>query len=250
MGTANPKEWSWDQLFERRARSTIATAGSRGTTRSCRRATSSSATSRIPTKRIVALAGHRRAPPDARRRADHARAVAAGRERADLGRARRRRRLAGQRADPVPQPGHAVRADARRGRLPALVADGARSRASRLHRRGPTDAVGHADPGDLPPLVHLRGLRRGLQAAADGHRRSSSSRWTDGVFKRVCRGRAAEARRAIPAAHRRDQPRQHPEDLRRAHHAARDGQARPDRRRCRRAARRSACRRTSTSSAR
>ncbi len=51
----------------------------------------------------------------------------------------------------------------------------------------------------------------------------------------------AEPDRAVPAPDRRDQPRQHPEDLRRAHHAPGARQAGPVRRRCRRAARPSRC---------
>ena len=74
-----------------------------------------------------------------------------------------------ERAAQVPQPGNAVRAHRRGGRLLAFVACRPRLN-GRVSAGCPDRDDRPAHPRDLPPVLHLRGLRRGLQARLERHR--------------------------------------------------------------------------------
>ena len=146
-----------------------------GTTSSCRRAISSSATRRTPTSGSMALAR-----------------IARRCTRRPMGRRSRSSRCKGSRrhdvrrtdADPVLAVSEPTRLRNQgtlfrlsgRGRHHPRYARGTEPEPARPSRRTtPSEGIGPLDAGDLPPELRVRGLRRGLPARADA--RPASSIW-------------------------------------------------------------------------
>ncbi len=78
--------------------------------------------------------------------------------------------------------------------------------------------------GDVPPVLQLRGLHRGVPADSLRGRRDARPRGRD--LQDDVRTGARESRTDLPARDRRDQPRERHEGARRADHLDREGQAR------------------------